>query len=276
LEKKRVEIKAPALERCRLIDTEAKRITTELLELEEPIDAQIKAEEQRKENEKLERERIERERVQALNARFDAIRAMPLQVMGKSSDFIRLKIEAAEEIDIASFPAELADAARYEKNVALSGLRSALEQKITDEAEAERVRKDREELDRLRSEQLEMQRKSDALAAAERSRLDKEAADKRAAELEEQRKADIAAKAEQEALAKTLADEAKRVAAERAKLEAEKKAAAKKARQQEIANATIYEAAGEAFELLKANGFADHIVTQKLEAALSRQQQKVA
>ena len=48
LENKRVEIKAPALERCRQIDSEAKRITAELLLLEKPIDDQIKAEEARK------------------------------------------------------------------------------------------------------------------------------------------------------------------------------------------------------------------------------------
>ena len=52
LEKVRKEIKAPALERSRLIDEEAKRITAELQAIEEPIDQAIKAEEQRKEDEK--------------------------------------------------------------------------------------------------------------------------------------------------------------------------------------------------------------------------------
>ena len=63
LEKERVRIKAPALERCRLIDTEAKRITAALEALENPIDAAIKAEQQRKENERIEKERLERERI---------------------------------------------------------------------------------------------------------------------------------------------------------------------------------------------------------------------
>src|ERR1700735_1712669 len=49
LDKKRQLIKAPALERCRLIDAEAKRITEALSALEDPIDGQIKAEERRKE-----------------------------------------------------------------------------------------------------------------------------------------------------------------------------------------------------------------------------------
>ena len=39
LEAKRKELKAPALERSRLIDAEAKRITDAILLLEEPIDA---------------------------------------------------------------------------------------------------------------------------------------------------------------------------------------------------------------------------------------------
>lgn len=56
LEKKRVEIKAPALERTRLIDAEAKRITAELSALEDPIDSLIKQEEGRKERERAERE----------------------------------------------------------------------------------------------------------------------------------------------------------------------------------------------------------------------------
>ncbi len=62
LETLRKEIKAPALERCRLIDDEAKRITAELLKIEEPIDTAIKAEEQRKEEEKAAKARAEAER----------------------------------------------------------------------------------------------------------------------------------------------------------------------------------------------------------------------
>ena len=43
LEAKRKELKAPALERSRLIDAEAKRITAAIDELEAPIDEQITA-----------------------------------------------------------------------------------------------------------------------------------------------------------------------------------------------------------------------------------------
>lgn len=70
LENKRKEIKAPALERCRLIDDEAKTITAALLEIEEPIDQQIKAEEARKEAEKA-----------AING-LKAVRGMAAKYMG--------------------------------------------------------------------------------------------------------------------------------------------------------------------------------------------------
>jgi hypothetical protein len=43
VEKLRKELKAPALERCKLIDSEAKELIRQLEELEGPIDAQIKA-----------------------------------------------------------------------------------------------------------------------------------------------------------------------------------------------------------------------------------------
>ena len=52
LEKKRKELKADVLERGRMIDGEAKRITEALEALENPIDGQIKAEESRKEAER--------------------------------------------------------------------------------------------------------------------------------------------------------------------------------------------------------------------------------
>lgn len=65
LEKTRVQIKAPALKRTQEIDSEARRLTAAIVELEDPIDAQIKYEETRKENERLAAERAEQERIEA-------------------------------------------------------------------------------------------------------------------------------------------------------------------------------------------------------------------
>ena len=65
LEKTRTEVKETALRRCQVIDAEAKRITTALVALEDPIDAQIKKEEQRIEDEKNAKARAEQERIEA-------------------------------------------------------------------------------------------------------------------------------------------------------------------------------------------------------------------
>lgn len=65
LEKERKRIKEPALRKAQLIDSEARRITSELVALEDPIDAQIKREEERKE---LERTKAAREMQEKLDA----------------------------------------------------------------------------------------------------------------------------------------------------------------------------------------------------------------
>ena len=95
LEKTRVEIKAPALQRCREIDSEARRITAELESLECPIDDQIKAEEHRKQLEKEERERQERARQEALQKWFADVRGFPLRAVNATAEQIRTLIAEA-------------------------------------------------------------------------------------------------------------------------------------------------------------------------------------
>lgn len=74
LEATRKQIKAPALAHCKLIDDEAKRITAELLKLEEPIDQQIKVREAELEAERAAREAAEKARITAIHVRISAIR----------------------------------------------------------------------------------------------------------------------------------------------------------------------------------------------------------
>jgi len=69
VEKLRKEAKAPVLALGKLIDSEAERITAELLLLEKPIDEKIKAEEKRKSEEK----KIEADRVAKVQEWFDSI-----------------------------------------------------------------------------------------------------------------------------------------------------------------------------------------------------------
>lgn len=111
LENKRKAIKAPALQRCRDIDDEAKTITAALRKLEDPIDEQIKAEEQRKEREKEEADRVERERVAKIRADIDFMKLSPGNLIGQPADALQaaaddLRMQAIGEDRFAEFTQE--------------------------------------------------------------------------------------------------------------------------------------------------------------------------
>jgi colicin import membrane protein len=96
LEAKRKEIKEPALRRCQEIDSEAKRITAEIVALEDPIDAQIKVEENRKEAERQEKLRLAAEAQKILDENIIEISKLPLKCIGKSAEDVSLFLAALE------------------------------------------------------------------------------------------------------------------------------------------------------------------------------------
>jgi hypothetical protein len=218
LEKMRKDIKGPALERCRLIDDEAKRITAELVAIEEPIDAQIKAVEARKEAEKQAKIDAELRRVQDIQDRIAEIRgAVPAvnSMAAPSSTLIAEHISDVTAIVIDATFAEFRDTAADAKIAALSTLKELHTAALAREAEQERIRQERAELEKLRAEQA----KRDAAAAAERAA--KEKAEREAREAEQ--------RAERERLdaeRKAQEGERRRLAAEAAQLEADRKALA--------------------------------------------------
>jgi len=235
LEKKRVEIKAPALERCRLIDAEAKRITAELVALEEPIDVQIKAEEARAESERLAKLEAERLRVEAIQQKIQAIRDVPGSLVGKPSVVIagqlaNLQKTQLDEAELAEHYVTATDALA----AAIARVQELLAAVHEHEAEQKRIAAEREELARIRAENERLQREAeerrladerkaaaeraeaDRLAQVERDRL---AAEERAQREAEQAARDEAARAEREA--QEAADRARREQ-EQAALQAER------------------------------------------------------
>ncbi|MEY2686736.1 MAG: hypothetical protein RL375_934 [Pseudomonadota bacterium] len=172
LEKMRKEIKAPALERCQLIDSEAKAITAQLEALEDPIDHQIKAEEARKEREKQERERIERERVAAIRAKIDRIGSIAAHFVNSTAQEIGEAIADLEEYEVTEerYSEFVADAT-VAKDHALRALRAMRERQVAQEAEATRVAAERAELERLRAEAAERDRQAAAERAAQEAAL---------------------------------------------------------------------------------------------------------
>jgi hypothetical protein len=155
LESKRKAIKAPALQRCRDIDSEAKTITAALRQLEDPIDEQIKAEEQRKEREKEEAERIERERVAKIRADIDFMKLSPGSLIGQPAAALKaaaqdLRMQAIGEDRFAEFTQEALGA----KQQALQRLASMIEA-----ADAQ------EELAEMKRQQAEAAQKEEAAKA---------------------------------------------------------------------------------------------------------------
>lgn len=248
LEKLRVELKAPALERSRLIDAEARRITAELSALEDPLDDLIKSEETRKERERAEAEEKEQQRVAAINDRIMAIDSAPGRWVGKPSAEIEGALECVRDIIIEGHFGEFEPRAAASKARAVATLEQLYEgaaaQEKTQAAERQRQADERAELDRLRAEGAERDRKAEAdriererADAAARDKLEKEqresreriAAEEKAAQ-ERRDKADADAKAlrdkeeseartRREAIEREQATERERIAAERREVE---------------------------------------------------------
>lgn len=238
LEKKRVEIKAPALAHAKMIDDEAKRLTRDLLELESPIDAVIRAEEQRKEAERAARETAERERVAGINRRIDWIRGQPADAIGKPSADLLAAIAMVDGLALTdALYAEFLPLASAARDATAAKLREMHAAAIANESEAVRLQAEREELARQKAEQ-------DATAAADRARLaeeirivrerrDAEAAAERA-RLDEEARIAREAREAADAKAKADRDEQDRLAREDRVLQEIAAEAARKAEQKRL------------------------------------------
>lgn len=260
LEAKRKEIKGPALERCRLIDAEAKDITAVLTSLEDPINAQIQAEQARKEAEKAERERKEAERKAAIQTKIDTIRGIPLAMTGQPAAEFDAEIAELRAFVPGDEFAEFKDDATAAANAAVVALLGMQEKQIAIEAEAARIEAER-------------------LATIEAQRLAKIESDRIAAEqaAEAQRLADL--RAELEAAAQRQRD-ADAEAARLAKVESDRVVAeqqAKLAEQQAIIDAARKKqedeaaAARQAQEAERAAFEAERKAFQEQQAAVAAQ-----
>jgi colicin import membrane protein len=208
LEAKRKELKAPALERSRLIDAEAARITGEIVALEKPIDEQIKADEQRREAEKEAKRLAEARRVQAIADRVNAIRALAMLPASAKAADIAAGIAHAEGMELveADFEEQLpaADRARGEVLIKLQALHVAA---VEHEAEQARIAAERAELARLRAEQAEQARIAAEAARVEQARIAAEQQAERERLAAERRQIEAAAQAERDRVAAMEAEQ---------------------------------------------------------------------
>jgi len=299
LEKKRQELKAPALERSRLIDAEAKRITAALEALEDPIDEQIKTEEGRKEAERAERARVMQEKVAHENSMLQEIANTPLTLIGQKSEVIAQASQELAERDLAAeFDYSAQPRAREIRAQALGRIEQMLTDARAREEEQAKLEAERAELKRQKAAQEALQREQDEAAAAQRAEADRLAKLERDRQAAEEKATADAHRAEQDRIAQA---ERERLDAEAAALRAEQEAfrlqqeeleqAQKEQREREAQEAQaarlaqlmldappLRQAAVNAWNLLRAVGYADDDTTIKLGFAIDRdaQQDKAA
>jgi hypothetical protein len=202
VERIRTAAKRPLVDLGKKLDAEAKRITAALEAIEDPIDAQIKAEEQRREAEKAAKLAAEAARVAKIKQRIEAIRAIATQSVTAGSDQITLRLSELTQLAIDESFGEFADEALRALGETTATLRQLHAAALSREAEARRIEAERAELARLRKEQQER----DAVAAAE---------------AEAKRKAEQARQAEE---AQRVAEQAAALAAAQRKLDEEREA----------------------------------------------------
>lgn len=226
LEKKRVEIKGPALKRCQEIDTEAKRITAELLKYETPPDDAIKAEERRIEAERLAAVKREEDRVKDISARIQSIRdaVSTAARLRTSAEIVRILADIEGRYIDAELYAEFKETATLAKRESVAELERIRDEMMARENEAEQLRKDREEFERKRAEQ-EAKDKAARDAENERLRGEREKFEAEQAEVrKKERERQAAIDAENERVAAEQRAEQERIAGERRELEARQQA----------------------------------------------------
>lgn len=305
LEKMRKKIKAPALERCNLIDAEAKRITIELVKLEAPIEQLISAEELRKDEERREVERQAKERSEKLAAEIETIKRIPLDYIGKGSGFIAMAIQGLQALDLAPFAPTHDAMAGAEKKASLDTLWRMHADAVKREEGEAALKLERERLEAQAKAQAAKQAEEDRIARQAREAADKEAQAKRDQEAIQAR----AQAAQKEAERQEAADaERKILEAQRLELEAAKKAEAdrlaaeRKAQAdreleirnqraaldkrladeaatkltEELASITLLQAAEDAYKYLARSGQSHIPEAKKLKAAIDRETQRSA
>ena len=279
LDAKRKELKEPILERAKLIDSEAKRITAELLKLEKPIDDAIKADELRRERERKEREAAEAKRVARLQDSIQAITATALRAVGKHSTEIADEIEALEAFEIGADYDEFRAGAQAAKDSTLSQLHTLYGAALANEQEAARLAMERAEFAR---QQAEAKRLADEQAAAEQERLARIEAERQAQERVERERAALqeridnqiridreaaAAKeqAEREEFARQQAAIEAKNAAESARIEEEKAALSRRIQAEEAARTEAARVAEEAARAESARVFEERQAARRAE-----------
>jgi hypothetical protein len=180
LEAKRKALKAPAIERSRLIDAEAARIKCEIEALEEPIDAQIKADEARQETERQAKAEKSAQRIAGHQAALDALRGIAVRSVGDTAEELAKTIEMLDATEISADWEEFQPLAQRAKDYGIATLRGLQEKAAAVEAEVVRIAAGRAELAELAAAQAKRDREAAEQSAALKRQQEAESAAARA------------------------------------------------------------------------------------------------
>lgn len=224
IERIRKSAKAPLLALGKKLDSDAARITAEIEKLEGPIDAQIKAEESRKEAEKQAKIEAEQKRVADIQERIEELRGCQMLTVASGSMLIAGHISDLEALPVDETFAEFRQQAEDAKAAGLARLNALCDAAVAHEQEQDRIKAERAELERLRAEQAKRDAEERAKLAAEAEEQRKAQAERDAEAAAELRKERETIAAEQAAQKAILDAEQARLDADRAEIERQQKA----------------------------------------------------
>lgn len=182
--------KAPLLERGKLLDEEAKRLTGLVVAIEDPIKQIVQAEDTRKAAIKAEVERVELAKQQAIQSAIDDIKNYVLAAAGRDSTDIRALQDKLDEFEVTAEQfAHRAGEALKAKLDTMEVLDDLFHNAAATEAQTARLAQG---LARLEQERLdrEAKEKADREAAAEKLAAEREAFEKEQAEVRAKQKAE--------------------------------------------------------------------------------------
>ena len=160
LEAKRKEIKAPAMKKCKEIDSEAKRIQALIAEIENPLKlAYQKVEEENK--------RIEAVRVSGIKDRIEGMNVFISMARTGTAETISEWIEQVDEIDCSEDFDEFTKDAITTKNKVLDALNIELRRAVQQEIDTKKNKELQDELEELRAMKAENEAAKENLGKVE-------------------------------------------------------------------------------------------------------------
>lgn len=173
-------------DKIRANDAEAERLINMIVEVETPLDAEVKRWEKKKADEKAERERLEQERIDKITGMVNWMTTCVRECAGRASDFIQSKIEALELCDVTDEVfQEFINHAQATKFESLKALYSMQKDRLALE-ESERLRLEQEAATKAAQDDAERaKQEAQAIIDAEREKQRQE--DEKRQKAEQQR-----------------------------------------------------------------------------------------